>query len=96
MKGLLVRVNFFFRRLACRIFGHVSANASMGTVGLRIGRRCLRIVEQKTVRARVTHGEIEKGMAAHPPEGYSFVDCNRKKRTAKFVNPYGALAFVAF
>lgn len=26
-------------------------------------------------------------MATNPPAGYSFVDCNRKKRKAKFVSP---------
>jgi hypothetical protein len=95
MKGLLVRINLFLRHLTCRIFGHVSANASMGTVGLKICRRCMRIIEQKTIRARVTRGEIEQRMTAHPPEGYSFVGCNWKKRKAKFVNANGGQRFVS-
>jgi hypothetical protein len=35
--------------------------------------------------------EIEQRMAAHPPEGQSFVDCNWAKRKAKFVSESGKL-----
>jgi hypothetical protein len=35
-------------------------------------------------------------MLDNPPEGYSFVDCNWKKRKAKFVKDAGGLKFVAF
>jgi hypothetical protein len=47
-----------------------------------------------TARHKVTRGEIEQRMAAHPPEGYSFVDCNWKKRKAKFVNTAGLKKYV--
>jgi hypothetical protein len=96
MKGLLIGLNQFLRRLTCRIFGHVKADMALHTVGLKVCRRCLRITDQKTVRTRVTRGEIEHRMAAHPPEGYSFVDCNWKKRKAKFVSEVGALKFITF
>lgn len=96
MRRLLTRINHFFRRLACRIFGHVRRNASMRTVGITLCRRCLRITEQKTVRTRVTRGEIEKRMATFPPSGYQFVSANWKSRTAKFVSPTGTLKFVSF
>jgi hypothetical protein len=35
-------------------------------------------------------------MLEHWPTGYSLVDCNWKKRKAKFVNEDGALKFVSF
>jgi hypothetical protein len=47
-------------------------------------------------RRRTTKGDIERRMAANPPEGFSFVSCNWKKRKAKFVNTNGQLKFVAF
>jgi hypothetical protein len=43
-----------------------------------------------------TFGDIERKMAANPPEGYSFVSCNWKKRKAKFVSPGGTFKFLAF
>jgi hypothetical protein len=96
MRIILVRAVMAIRRLTCRIFGHVEANVSLRTVGLKQCRRCLRITAQKTARARVTRGEIEQRMAAHPPEGYSFVDCNWKKRKARFVSEVGGLEFITF
>jgi hypothetical protein len=48
-----------------------------------------------TLRHKVTRGDIERRMAEHPPLGYTFVDCNWKKRKAKFVNASGALKFVS-
>jgi hypothetical protein len=53
-------------------------------------------VEQRNVRARVTRGEIERRTADHPPEGYSFISANWKKRKTKFVSPSGKLNFVPF
>jgi hypothetical protein len=49
-----------------------------------------------TARAKVTRGEIEQRMKANLPEGYSFVDCNWKKRKARFVNATGTLRYVSF
>lgn len=92
---LLTRVNFILRRLTCRILGHARANVSMGTVGIVLCRRCLRITEQKTVRARVTRGDIEQRMRAHQPEGYNFVSVNWKKRKARFVSTSGAPKFIS-
>jgi hypothetical protein len=89
-------INFFRRRLVCRLFGHVKADMSIATVGVRVCTRCLRITDQKTVRARVTRGEIVQRMKEHPPKGYSFVNCNWKKRKAKFVSTSGALKTVLF
>jgi hypothetical protein len=96
MKRLLVRISFFFRRLACRIFGHASTNASIGSIGIKFCTRCLIITDQKTVRRSTTHGDIERRLRARAPEGYSLIDCNWKKRKAKFAGPQGQLEFVAF
>ena len=50
-----------------------------------------------TARHKITQGDIEARMKAHPPEGYSFVDCNWKKRKAKFVSvSSGSLQYVSF
>ena len=43
-----------------------------------------------------TCGDIERRVAAHPTEGYSFASCNWKKRKAKFIAASGALRFVSF
>ena len=94
MRRVFVRINFFLRRLICRFFGHVKRPVSLHSVGLLMCRRCLVVTDQKTVRARVTRGEIEQRMAAYPPERYSFVSCNWKKRKAKFVSPAGKRKFV--
>ena len=69
---------------------------SIATVGIVFCTRCLRIVDYRTVRHRITKGDIERRMAANPPSGYSFVNCNWKKRKAKFVSPQGKLNFVPF
>ena len=94
MKRFLGSINSFLRRVICRIFGHTIANMSLRIVGLRVCRRCRVITEQKTVRARVTRGEIEERMRDHPPEGYSFVSVNWRKRKARFMSPSGSLRFV--
>jgi hypothetical protein len=86
----------WFWRLVCFLFGHAKIDMSLRTVGLRVCRRCLHIIDQKTVRSRNTRGDIERRMTMYPPEGYSFVDCNWKKRKAKFVSPGGLLRFVDF
>jgi hypothetical protein len=94
MKHLLVRMNFTLRRAICYFLGHKKVDGSLHTVGLRHCLRCLRIVDYRTVRRRVTRGDIERRMVAHPPEGYSFVSCNWKKRKAKFVSQSGRLKFI--
>jgi prophage protein DUF1660 len=96
MQRLLFNVKRALRLLVCRLFGHIKADVSLKSVGLRICRRCLVVTDQKTARARVTRGDIERRMRDVPPAGYSFVDCNWKKRKAKFVSPSGVLKFVAF
>ena len=96
MRRLLHSLNLTIRYITCRLFGHVKAHMHLNSVGLLVCRRCLRITDQKTARARITHGEIEQRMQAHPPEGYSFVDCNWKKRKAKFASPAGKLKFIGF
>ena len=64
------------RRAICYFFGHKKIDVALHTVGLKQCTRCLRITDRKTVRRRVTFGEIERRMADHPPKGYSFVSCN--------------------
>jgi hypothetical protein len=70
------------RRAVCSVFGHVEQDVSIATVGFTICRRCLRITEQRTVRKRVTKGDIERRMEAYPPTGYRFINCNWQKRKA--------------
>jgi hypothetical protein len=53
-------------------------------------------LQRKLPAAKFTRGDIELRMKARPPEGCSFVDCNWKKRKAKFVSPRGTLTFVTF
>jgi hypothetical protein len=96
MKRLVFRVNFALRRALYYFFGHVKHDVSFHTVGLKQCLRCLRITDHKTVRRRVTFGEVERRMAEHPPKGYSFISCNWKKRKARFVSPTGTLKFVTF
>jgi hypothetical protein len=48
------------------------------------------------VRREITRGDIERRTALHPPGGYLFVDCNWKKRKAKFVSASGARKFITF
>ena len=86
---------------ACRFFlGHRMAQGSNGNylyTGCARGRR-LESYEQlpSTLRCKQASGDIEHWMADNAPEGFSFVDCNWKKRKAKFVSPQGHLQFVAF
>jgi hypothetical protein len=96
MSKALARVKSWFRRLACKLFGHSRHNMSIATVGIVFCTRCLRIVDYRTVRREVTKGDIERRMANNPPAGYSYHDCNWKKRKAKFVSATGQLKFVAF
>jgi small neutral amino acid transporter SnatA (MarC family) len=63
------------RRAICRLFGLTRHSLSIAA-GIVFCTRCLRIVDYRTVRREVTRGEIEPRMAANPPEGYSFVNCN--------------------
>jgi hypothetical protein len=60
--------------------------------------RRLKTVDQLkfTRKRQKTAGDIERWMAENAPEGYRFVDCNWKKRKAKFVSTTGALMFVPF
>jgi hypothetical protein len=81
------------KRLVCFFFGHRLLNGSMGNVGITLCARCRKLENRTSMRA-VTRGQIERRMAAHPPEGYSFVNCNWKKRKAKFVAPTGKLLFI--
>src|SRR5258705_9919964 len=53
MRQILAQINFAIRRIACKLFGHIKADVSLDTVGLQICRRCLRITDQKTIRARL-------------------------------------------
>jgi hypothetical protein len=87
MKRVLAMAVIFLRRLICRLFGHTRHNMSIATVGIVFCTRCLRIVDYRTVSRQVTEGDIERRMANNPRAGYSFVDCNWKKRKAKFVCP---------
>jgi hypothetical protein len=91
-----MRFTRFSHRIICRLFGHSKHNMSIATVGIAFCTRCLRIVDYRTVRREVTKGDIERRMAANPPESYSFIDCSWKKRKAKFVSASGALKFVSF
>jgi hypothetical protein len=54
-------------------FGNVKYDVSFRTVGQKQCLRCPRITDHKTVRRRVTFGEVERRLAANPPKGYSFV-----------------------
>jgi hypothetical protein len=87
------------RRLICFFFGHRFYTGQHDGVLATICTRCLKVtgaqVLRYTARHKVTHGDIEKRMAANPPEGYRFIDCNWKKRKAKFVNANGTFKFVA-
>ena len=89
-----------FRRLVCFFFGHRFEQEQHEGVLLTVCIRCRKAIGAQqlkyTLRSKVTRGEIEQRMKAHPPEGYSFVDCNWKKRKAKFVSDAGALKFVTF
>jgi hypothetical protein len=96
MQRFLLRLNLATRCLICRFFGHVKHDVSFRTVGLKQCLHCLRVTDHKTVRRRVTFGEVERRMAEHPPKGYSFVSCNWKKRKARFVSATGHLKFVTF
>jgi hypothetical protein len=87
-------VSLQIRRFVCYFSGHIPHKASLASVGLTVCLRCRR-VDRRTVRARITRGEIEKRMATYTPTGYQFVDCNWKKRTARFVSPTGTLKFVS-
>lgn len=49
--------------------------------------------EPLAARRNVTRGEIELRMRTHPPEGYSFVSANWKKRKARFVGTTGKLMY---
>ena len=49
-----------------------------------------------TRKRETTFRDIERKMAANPPDGYSLVSCNWGKRKAKFVSASGSLKFVAF
>jgi hypothetical protein len=84
------------RRLTCKLFDHPRHNMSTATVGIVFCTRCLRIVDYRTVRREVTKADIERRVAANPPAGYSFLDCNWKKRKAKFVSTSGRRRFVQF
>lgn len=96
----IATIQLFLRRLLCRIFGHRMAQERDGQLIATVCLRCHQIeavdLMLYTARAKVTRGEIEERMKAHPPEGYSFVDCNWKKRKAKFVSESGNLQFVDF
>lgn len=97
---LLIVVNAVVRRFLCLIFGHLPQREQHDELLATVCRRCrgLMSVQQLmyTLRSKVTRGEIEERMKANPPEGYSFVDCNWKKRKAKFVSPKGLLRHVSF
>jgi hypothetical protein len=96
MRRLLIWANFTVRRAICRFFGHCAVDMALADVGFRQCMRCLRIVEYKTVRRRVTFGDVERRMAATAPKGYRFISCNWKKRKMKFVSASGGLKFVSF
>lgn len=96
MRRPLARINFAIRRVLCYFFGHVKHDVSFRTVGLKQCLRCLCITEHKSVRRKVTFGEVEQRMMDHPPKGYSFVSCNWKKRKARFISATGHLKFVTF
>jgi hypothetical protein len=92
------RTILWLRLLLCRIFGHVMNRERDGQLIATACRRCPRLeaLDQilYTARRKVTRGEIEQRMKDHPPEGYSFVSCNWKKRKARFVSASGADRFV--
>jgi Prophage protein (DUF1660) len=84
-----------FRRLLCLLFGHRFEHEQHDEVLMDVCIRCrkLRGMQQLryTMRSKVTRGYIKSRMVAHPPNGYSFISCNWKKRTARFVSPTGTL-----
>ena len=96
---ILVKIVSAFRRILCHIFGHVVIQVRDGQLIDTVCKRCgtLESVDQilYTARAKVTRGEIEERMAAHPPEGYRFVSMNSKKRKACFESASGELKFVS-
>jgi hypothetical protein len=89
-----------FRRLLCFFFGHRFEAEQHEGLLLTVCARCRKAVGARalkyTLRRNVTRGEIERRMAENPPDGYRFIDCNWKKRKAKFANASGALKFVSF
>ena len=89
-----------FRRLICWLYGHRFYYEQHDTLLVHVCRRCRKADGAQqlkyTSRHKVTRGDIERRMREHCPTGYSFVDCNWKKRKAKFVNEDGALKFVSF
>ena len=88
-KAILFYLNRKLRAVLCRLFGHSLFEMSIASVGLRQCARCLRVIEPKTSRRRVTYGDVERRMADNPPPGYRFVRVNWKKRRALFVSPTG-------
>lgn len=88
-----------FKRLLCRIFGHIKANGSIGTVGIQLCRRCLRITDRKTVRRDLTKGDMERRIIAAMPHGWTFLRVNWKNELAHFADPHGrgfVCRFIAF
>jgi hypothetical protein len=88
------------RRLVCFFFDRKMVNMRCGRFILTRCERCRQLQSldriNYTARRKVRCGDIEKRMAANPPDGYTFIDCNWKKRKAKFVNSAGVSRFVTF
>jgi hypothetical protein len=74
--------HFFVRRVVCFLFSHTRTDASIGSVGIKLCERCLRVTGQKTVRARVTRGDIARRFIAAMPPGWSFHYVNWRKNMA--------------
>jgi hypothetical protein len=88
------------RRFICFFFGHRATlrqrDTTLASLCARCGKEAYEVPNffKYTMRANVTRGDIERRMAENPPKGYSFVDCNWKKRKAKFVSPNGVAKHV--
>ena len=90
----------WFRLLVCFFFGHRFEHEQNDDILLTVCVRCRKLLSSErlryTLRTKVTRGDIERRMALHKPAGYQFVDCNWKKRKAKFVSRSGKLKFISF
>jgi hypothetical protein len=100
MRTLLALLRFVKLHLICRLFGHRITRERQEHLLYTGCGRCRQLVSidlLKFTRKRdVTFGDLEHRMAAEPPEGYSFMSCNWKKRKAKFMSARGKLRFVNF
>ena len=80
--------HYWFRTI-CAVFGHTTANGSVGAIGVRGCMRCQIITEQKTIRRPFSRGDVERRVMASLPAGYTFLGINWKKRTLQVLDENG-------